>query len=544
MNKASKKRLIGFLGIALGVVLLSGCTQNFCSNLDKANIAYAYDSGVTVYVDSADEIPDEYKTAGEGIGYWPVKIGGTDSGVLAYIPVAGKSIGVDYSPATRYTAKKAAFLNDNIISGALANGYSTPSFSYFKRMDEKVLDAAISEANKSFQDANHYNASNLTASMLNPFNKADCYGNEKDAEINKDSILLNYGYVKFSGPVEVEGKQPELWSQWNKWNDELEDELGSSYVPSDEFKTVYKQQIDAVINSQRSCISTQNGYFGHFGNSSSWSAPIEKKTWGYAWKKGFFEGLIVFPVSYLVDSIAYGIDPGLTGLGQVLSIVIVTIIVRAVILALTFKSTLDQQRTQAIQPQLAKIQAKYPNSNTNKDEAQRLQQEQMALYKRNKINPMSMLLTLIIQFPVFICVWGAMQGSAALASGSFLNLRLSDTISSVLMNFSSNWYANQTGWWTALVLFLMMAGFQILAMMLPRWMNDKKIKKLPKTTANPAQDKNGGNMKMMSWVMVIFTIIMGFALPAAMGLYWAVGALISMAQTFIMQYIMGKKAKK
>ena len=49
---------------------------------------------------------------------------------------------------------------------------------------------------------------------------------------------------------------------------------------------------------------------------------------------------------------------------------------------------------------------------------------------------------------------------------------------------------------------------------------------------------------MMSWVMVIFTIIMGFALPAAMGLYWAVGALISMAQTFIMQGLMGKKTKK
>lgn len=543
MNKANKKKLIGFLGIALGVVLLSGCTQNFCSNLDKANIAYAYDSGVTVYVDSTDEIPDEYKIAGKE-QYWSVEIGGSSSAVLAYIPVSAKATGIDTTPTTLYSAKKAQYLTQTIITTAISNGYSTPSYSYFKRMDEKVLDAAIAEANKAFNDSNHYNASNVTASMLNPFNKADCYGNEEGVEINKDSILLNYGYVKFSGPINNAGEQPELWSQWKVWNEELKSELGDTYVPSKEFETLYTQQIDAVLNSQRSCISTQDGYFGHFGSSSSWSAPIEQKSWGYAWKKGFFEGLIVYPVSFLIDSIAYGIDPVLSGVGQVLSIIIVTIIVRAVILALTFKSTLDQQRTQAIQPQLAKIQAKYPNSNTNRDEAQRLQQEQMALYKRNKINPMSMLLTLIIQFPVFICVWGAMQGSSALASGSFLNLRLSDTISSVLMNFSNNWYANPTGWWTALILFLMMAGFQILAMMLPRWMNDKKIKKLPKTTANPAQDKNGGNMKMMSWVMVIFTIIMGFALPAAMGLYWAVGALISMAQTFIMQGLMGKKTKK
>jgi len=31
---------------------------------------------------------------------------------------------------------------------------------------------------------------------------------------------------------------------------------------------------------------------------------------------------------------------------------------------------------------------------------------------------------MIIQFPVFICVWGALSGSAALSSGEVLNLKL------------------------------------------------------------------------------------------------------------------------
>jgi YidC/Oxa1 family membrane protein insertase len=246
----------------------------------------------------------------------------------------------------------------------------------------------------------------------------------------------------------------------------------------------------------------------------------------------------------MVDVFARSFDPGLTGMGQIWAIVLVTLIVRVVVLALTFKSTMDQQKTQALQPQLAKLQAKYPNSNTNKAEAQRLSQEQMALYKRNKVNPLSVLLAMIVQFPVFIAVWGALQGSAVLSSGEVLNLRLSDTIQSVLTNVSGTWYQNTSGWWTALVLFILMSVFQWLAMMLPQWMTKRRTKNQAKVTANPAADKNTSTMKWVSYGMLIFTIIMGFALPAAMGIYWGIGALISMIQTWITQSIMLNKQAK
>lgn len=546
MNKGNKKKLYSFLGIALGVVLLTGCTQNFCSNNDKANIAYTYDMGVTVYVDNVESIPEAFKESGNE-KYWTVKLNGSDSGVFAYIPVGTETVEKNDSTkriTTRYTAKKAEFL-DSIIATAVSNNYAVPSYSYFKAMDEKLLATAIEEKNKDLAPADQITASNLTAAMINVFGDPDTLGKADGSDINYESILLNYGYVKFSGVVGTDGvRSDELWGQWDAWNEEIAAEIGEDQVPQNDFANLYKNQINAKLANARSCISTKPGYFGHYGNSSNISANVTQKTWKDAWKKGFFEGLIVYPVASLIDVIAYGIDPQLSGLGQVLSILIVTVIVRLLILAATFKSTLDQQRTQALQPQLAKIQAKYPNSNTNKDEAQRLQQEQMALYKRNKINPLSMLITLVVQFPVFICVWGAMQGSSVLASGSILNLRLSDTISSVLTNFSKGWATNATGWWTAAILFVAMAVFQIGAMMIPQWINKKKLKSIPKTSANPAQDKNGSSMKMMSWFMVIFTIIMGFALPAAMGLYWAVGALISLAQTLITQSIMAKKNKK
>ncbi len=51
-------------------------------------------------------------------------------------------------------------------------------------------------------------------------------------------------------------------------------------------------------------------------------------------------------------------------------------------------------------------------------------------------------------------------------------------------------------------------------------------------------------MKWITYGMLIFTIIMGFFLPAAMGVYWAIGAVISMIQTVLTQYIMGKVKNK
>ena len=91
----------------------------------------------------------------------------------------------------------------------------------------------------------------------------------------------------------------------------------------------------------------------------------------------------------------------------------------------TFKQTTSSNKMQELQPEIAKIQAKYPNSNTNQYEKQRLAMETQALYKKHKINPLTSILIMIVQFPVFICVWGAMQGSAVLSSGEVLGLNLS-----------------------------------------------------------------------------------------------------------------------
>ena len=97
-------------------------------------------------------------------------------------------------------------------------------------------------------------------------------------------------------------------------------------------------------------------------------------------------------------------------------------------MAFTIKQSAASAKMNQLQPEIQKIQAKYPNANTNQYDKQRMAQEMQKLYKKHKINPLSSILTMIVQFPVFICVWGAMQGNAYLSSGALFNvLRFSDS---------------------------------------------------------------------------------------------------------------------
>ena len=149
---------------------------------------------------------------------------------------------------------------------------------------------------------------------------------------------------------------------------------------------------------------------------------------------------------------------------------------------------------------------------------------------------------MIIQFPVFICVWGAMSGSSVLSSGEFLGLRLSDSISSVLFN-GSNWTSGSPAIWTALVLFILMAASQVISMLLPQWIQKSKQKKVSRMGRNPGQQSQNNKMKMVTYIMMVFIIFMGFSLASGMGIYWFIGALISVGQTLIIEVVNNSKKK-
>ncbi|MEA2379706.1 MAG: YidC/Oxa1 family rane protein insertase [Thermoleophilaceae bacterium] len=81
------------------------------------------------------------------------------------------------------------------------------------------------------------------------------------------------------------------------------------------------------------------------------------------------------------------------------SIILLTFTVRIAILPLTFKGVKSMQRLQTLQPEIKKIQERY------KDDRQRMNQEVMAFYQREKVNPLGSCLPLVLQIPFFISLF-------------------------------------------------------------------------------------------------------------------------------------------
>lgn len=502
-----KKTKLGLAVATLGVgaLLLSGCTSSFCSTTDKAHMLAAYDNGVCKFYDASDTSkPTEncYElTTIEGVSnIWFTYSYANNNGGLT------KSI---------ETAK-----SNNIY-------YLDSNCEYWASFDLVIVEKAIQESKRKVTSVEEM-----------------------------EDLLFDYGYLRFDSTTEKD----EVWDNWSSYNELAQTRMreygekelyGISYdiskVPSNDFITVYKNTLNQQISNYRGCITVDTGLYGYFGWNTKTPVEIQGKSYSYGWSKGFFEGLLVYPIAALTDimcgafaNLGNGLN-GTNGWAQLLTIILITLIVRTFMFAVSFKSTLNNAKMSELQPQLAKIQAKYPNSNTNQSEKARMADEMNKLYKKNHINPFSSLLVMIVQFPIFICVWGALIGSAWLSTGQFLGMNFNDSISSILFN-GSNWSNGSA--WTALVVFLLMAASQVVAMLLPQWIQKRKQAKVAKLGKNPAQTQQNRTMKIVTYVMMIMIIFMGFSLASAMGIYWFVGAIISVIQTLITQAIIAHQSKK
>ena len=101
------------------------------------------------------------------------------------------------------------------------------------------------------------------------------------------------------------------------------------------------------------------------------------------------------------------IDPSdtLTGSWGV-AIILMTFTVRLLILPLTFKGVKSMQRLQTLQPAIKQLQERY------KDDKQRMNQEVMAFYQREKVNPLSSCFPLLLQIPFFIALFSLLQSDS------------------------------------------------------------------------------------------------------------------------------------
>jgi len=93
-------------------------------------------------------------------------------------------------------------------------------------------------------------------------------------------------------------------------------------------------------------------------------------------------------------------DSGLSWGGAIIALTVVT---RALLVPLTYKSLKGMRALQALQPQLKEIQARYRN------DRQRMQQEMMRFYQENRVNPFASCIPLLAQAPIFLTLFYVLQ---------------------------------------------------------------------------------------------------------------------------------------
>ncbi len=190
------------------------------------------------------------------------------------------------------------------------------------------------------------------------------------------------------------------------------------------------------------------------------------------------------------------------------SIIILTIMVRVVTAPLTTKQMRSMERMRRLQPKLKELQEK------NKDDREAQSREMMALYKREKVNPLGGCFPMLLQLPVFIGLFYALRSAIQLRQADFL-LWINDLSQPETL--------------------FVIPGLELPVRVLPLIMGATMVlqTKIMPTQADPAQ------ARMMMIVMPIMMTVLFYQFPSGLVLYWMVSNVVAISH----QLLVGRRMR-
>lgn len=173
------------------------------------------------------------------------------------------------------------------------------------------------------------------------------------------------------------------------------------------------------------------------------------------------------------------------------SIVLVTLVIKLLFLWPSAISYRSMAKMRAVTPKMQQLKERFG------DDRQKLSQEMMKLYQKEKINPLGGCLPIVIQIPVFISLYWVIAESVELRQAPWIF-----------------WIHDLSQKDPYFVLPLLMG----ISMFIQQKLNPAPV--------DPMQQK------IFAWLPVIFTVFFAF-FPAGLVLYWFVNNLLSIAQQYV-----------
>lgn len=254
-----------------------------------------------------------------------------------------------------------------------------------------------------------------------------------------------------------------------------------------------------------------------------------------------FIGLVYQPILNLMDWLILNLSYSLGW-----AIIIITIIVRVVLIWPQHKMMVSQKKLQAIQPKIKKIQEEY------KWQQAVLGQKLMALYKKEKVNPMWSCGFLLIQMPILFVLYNVIMNIRDYANGYYLYSFVQDfQISEIASNFY--WLELFEAYWVQwAILAICVAVIQFIQIKLSLW--DKLKNKTEKGAvlekkkdvewyAAMMPDPDMMNKVMLYW-MPVMVWVFTFTFFAWLGLYWGMSTLFMIFQQLFVNKVVNKEKKQ
>jgi YidC/Oxa1 family membrane protein insertase len=244
---------------------------------------------------------------------------------------------------------------------------------------------------------------------------------------------------------------------------------------------------------------------------------------------GDIGSFIMTPLYYAVSVVLVGwhkvwslVFPSGSGAAWALSIIGLTLVIRAALIPLFVKQIKSSRNMQLLQPKVKELQKKYGH------DRERLTQETMALYKDTGTNPFSSCLPLIVQMPIFLALFRLLskaaksEGHGVLSDAharEFAHAKIfGGTISSSFVN------ANVTE-------VKVIAVVLVLAMTATTFLTQRQLmsKNMP---ADALSGPYAQQQKMLLYILPLVFAVGGIAFPIGVLLYWTTSNLWTMGQQF------------
>ena len=203
------------------------------------------------------------------------------------------------------------------------------------------------------------------------------------------------------------------------------------------------------------------------------------------------------------------------------AIIGLTLIIKAVLFPLAYKSYASMAKMKELQPEMEKIKERVG------DDRQKLQQEMMGLYKKEKVNPASGCLPILIQIPIFFSLYKVIFVTLELRHepwfGWIRDLSAPDP-STILNLFGLLPWANPTT--PGSILAIISLGILPILLGISMWLQQK---------LNPAPTDKTQAM-IFAWMPWVFMFMLG-TFASGLVIYWIANNTI----TFIQQYLIMRR---